>query len=50
VASALDNFDNVDDSTPGPTGKPAAIPKKAPVAPDDQLTKALDMLKDKPAA
>jgi carboxyl-terminal processing protease len=49
VASALDNFDNIDDSTPGPTGKPAAIPKKAAPAPDDQLTKALDMLKDKAA-
>ena len=23
VASALDNFDNLDDSIPGPTGKPA---------------------------
>jgi carboxyl-terminal processing protease len=49
VASALDNFDNIDDSTPGPTGKPAAIPKKPTPEPDDQLTKALDMLKSKAA-
>jgi len=49
VASALDNFDNVDDSTPGPTGKPAAIPKKPTPAPDDQLTNALEMLKSKAA-
>jgi carboxyl-terminal processing protease len=48
VSSALDSLDN-DDSTPGPTGKPTAIPKKAPVVPDDQLTKALDMLKAKAA-
>ena len=49
VASNLDNFDNIDDSTPGPTGKPAAIPKKPTPEPDDQLTKALDMLKAKAA-
>ena len=49
VASALDNFDNTDDSVPGPTGKPPAIPKKPVAAPDDQLTKALDMLKSKAA-
>jgi hypothetical protein len=49
VASNLDNFDNIDDATPGPTGKPAAVPKKPVVEPDDQLTKALDMLKAKAA-
>jgi carboxyl-terminal processing protease len=49
VASALDNFDDVSTPAPGPTGQPSAIPKKAPVAPDDQLNKALDMLKAKAA-
>lgn len=48
VASNLDDLDT-DDSAPGPTGKPAAIPKKPVVQPDDQLSKALEMLKAKPA-
>jgi carboxyl-terminal processing protease len=50
VASNLDNLDTSDeDKTPGPTGKPAPLPKKATPAPDDQLAKALELLKAKAA-
>lgn len=49
VASNLDNLVSEDDSTPGPTGKPAAIAKKPAAPPDDQLSKALEMLKAKQA-
>jgi carboxyl-terminal processing protease len=49
VASAnpMDEDDGTDDSSS--TSKPAATAKKAPPAPDDQLNKALDLLKAKSA-
>ena len=52
VASNLDNLDSGDGddtATPGPTGKPAPLPKKPVVIPDDQLSKALEILKAKAA-
>jgi len=49
VASNLDNLDSGDDTIPGPTGKPAPLPKKPVVVPDDQLSKALELLKAKAA-
>jgi carboxyl-terminal processing protease len=48
VASNLDNTSS-DNALPAIQGKPATVPKPAPVAPDDQLNKALDMLKAKQA-
>lgn len=45
VASNLDDVVGDDDGSAGPTGKPDAIKKKQAAPPDDQLNKALDILK-----
>lgn len=48
VASAPDDGGGVDDETPVDTSTPAPV-KKAAVQVDEQLTKALDILKNKAA-
>ena len=47
VASSEDNADSADDDAT-PAGKAAAPSKRPAALPDDQLSKALEMLKSKP--